>query len=73
MMMMPRSRNGVFRSGSRRFWPIARSASHRRTPPRHTGRTSLTRRVPAKTKARAVRQLESLGYKVTLEPLADTA
>ena len=31
------------------------------------------RRVPAKTKARALKQLESLGYRVTLEPLADTA
>jgi len=29
--------------------------------------------VPAKAKARAIRQLESLGYKVTIEPLADTA
>jgi len=33
----------------------------------------FTRRMPAKTQARAVAQLESLGYKVTLEPLADTA
>src|ERR1700737_3144475 len=40
---------------------------------REPGLDYYTRRVPAKTKARAVRQLESLGYKVTLEPLADTA
>jgi transposase len=29
--------------------------------------------VPAKTKARAIGQLEALGYRVTLQPLADTA
>jgi transposase len=28
-------------------------------------------RAPSKTKARAIRQLESLGYKVTIEPLAE--
>jgi transposase len=32
-----------------------------------------TRSVPAKTKARAVRQLESLSYRVTLEPITHTA
>jgi hypothetical protein len=40
---------------------------------REPGLDYYTRRVPAKTKARALKQLESLGYKVTLEPLADTA
>lgn len=40
---------------------------------REPGKDYYLRRVPARTKARAVRQLESLGYKVTLEPLADTA
>jgi transposase len=40
---------------------------------REPGLDYYTRRVPAKTKARAVKQLESLGYRVTLEPLADTA
>jgi transposase len=40
---------------------------------REPGPDYFTRRVPAKTQARAVAQLESLGYKVTLEPLADTA
>jgi transposase len=40
---------------------------------REPGLDYYTRRVPAKTKTRAIRQLESLGYKVTLEPLADTA
>jgi transposase len=40
---------------------------------REPGLDYYTRRVPAKTKARAIRQLESLGYKVTLESLADTA
>lgn len=32
-----------------------------------------TLRKPAKTKARAVSQLEALGCTVTLEPVADTA
>jgi len=40
---------------------------------REPGLDYYTRRVPAKAKARAIRQLESLGYKVTIEPLADTA
>ena len=40
---------------------------------REPGLDYYTRRVPAKTKARALKQLESLGYKVTLESLADTA
>lgn len=37
------------------------------------GADYFTRRVPARTKARAISQLESLGYHVTLQPLADTA
>jgi transposase len=40
---------------------------------RDPGADYFTRRVPAKTKARAVSQLEALGYRVTLQPLADTA
>ncbi|MGO9035823.1 MAG: IS110 family transposase, partial [Mycobacterium sp.] len=40
---------------------------------RDPGPDYYTRRVPAKTKARAVRQLESLGYRVTLEPITHTA
>jgi hypothetical protein len=40
---------------------------------RDPGADYYTRRVPATTKARALRQLESLGYRVTLQPLADTA
>jgi len=40
---------------------------------RDPGADYFTRRIPAKTKARAIGQLESLGYRVTLEPLADTA
>ena len=40
---------------------------------RDPGADYYTRRVPAKTKAHAVRQLESLGYRVTLQPFADTA
>lgn len=32
-----------------------------------------THHIPAKTKARAIGQLEALGYRVTLQPLADTA
>lgn len=40
---------------------------------REPGADYFTRRVPAKVQSRAVAQLESLGYKVTLEPLADTA
>ena len=40
---------------------------------RDPGPDYYTRRVPTKTKARAVRQLESLGYRVTLEPITHTA
>ena len=40
---------------------------------RDPGPDYYTRRVPAKTKARAVRQLQSLGYRVTLEPITHTA
>jgi hypothetical protein len=40
---------------------------------RDPGADYYTGRVPAKTKTRAVRQLESLGYRVTLEPIAHTA
>src|SRR5574340_184742 len=40
---------------------------------RDPGADYFTRRVPAKTKARAVGQLEALGYRVTLTPLTDTA
>jgi transposase len=40
---------------------------------RDPGADYYTRRVPAKTKARAIGQLEALGYRVTLQPLADTA
>jgi transposase len=36
------------------------------------GADYLTRQAPAKTKARAIEQLESLGYQVTLEPLQQT-
>jgi transposase len=39
---------------------------------RDPGADYFTRRAPAKTKARAIGQLESLGYKVTIEPLAAT-
>ena len=37
------------------------------------GADYFTRQAPAKTKTRAIRQLESLGYQVTLEPLQQTA
>jgi transposase len=40
---------------------------------RDPGPDYYTHRVPAKTKARAIGQLEALGYQVTLQPLADTA
>jgi transposase len=40
---------------------------------RDPGAGYYTQRKPAKTKAHALHQLEKLGYKVTLEPLADTA
>jgi transposase len=40
---------------------------------RDPGADYFTRRIPAKTKARAISQLEALGYRVTLQPLADTA
>jgi transposase len=40
---------------------------------RELGADYYTMRKPAKAKARAVRQLEALGYTVTLTPLAETA
>ncbi len=40
---------------------------------RDPGADYFTRRTPTKTRARAVGQLEALGYRVILEPLADTA
>lgn len=40
---------------------------------RDPGVDYFTRRAPANTKARAIGQLESLGYRVTLQPLTDTA
>jgi transposase len=40
---------------------------------RDPGADYFTRRIPAKTRARAIDQLEALGYRVTLTPFADTA
>lgn len=40
---------------------------------RDPGADYFTKRVPAKAKARAVGQLEALGYRVTLQPLMNTA
>ena len=40
---------------------------------RELGADYYTVRKPAKAKARAIKQLEALGYTVTLEPLAETA
>ena len=40
---------------------------------RELGTDYYSLRTPTKTKARAVSQLEALGYTVTLTPLADTA
>ena len=40
---------------------------------RDPGSDYYTARQPAKTRARAIGQLESLGYKVTLEPLTQSA
>jgi transposase len=40
---------------------------------RDPGPDYYTRRIPAKAKAHAIAQLETLGYQVTLQPLADTA
>jgi transposase len=40
---------------------------------RELGADYYTVRKPAKAKARAVSQLEALGYTVTLKPLAETA
>ncbi|KZS65285.1 IS110 family transposase [Mycobacterium ostraviense] len=50
-------------------WNMLRNGAFYRDP----GADYYTRRIPAKTKARAIGQLESLGYRVTLQPLADTA
>ncbi|MFL6088494.1 MAG: hypothetical protein ACJ74F_36085 [Mycobacterium sp.] len=38
-----------------------------------TPRIHFARRIPAKTKARAIGQLEALGYRVSLQPITDTA
>jgi transposase len=40
---------------------------------RDPGADYFNHHVPAKTKARAIEQLQALGYSVTLQPLADTA
>lgn len=40
---------------------------------RDPGADYFTRRIPAKTKAHAISQLESLGYRVSLQPLTNTA
>ena len=40
---------------------------------RDPGADYFTLRIPAKTKARAIGQLEALGYRVSLQPLTDTA
>ena len=40
---------------------------------RDPGPNYYTERQPARTRARAISQLETLGYRVTLEPLANTA
>ncbi len=40
---------------------------------RDPGADYFARRIPAKTKARAIGQLEALGYRVSLQPLTDTA
>lgn len=40
---------------------------------RDPGADHFTQRTPAKAKARALNQLQALGYRVILEPLADTA
>lgn len=50
-------------------WNMLRNGEFYRDP----GVDYFTRHGPAKTKARAIGQLESLGYRVTLQPLADTA
>jgi hypothetical protein len=39
---------------------------------RDPGADYFTRGTPLETRARAIGQLESLGYKVTIEPLAAT-
>jgi len=40
---------------------------------RDPGADYFARRIPAKTKARAIGQLEALGYRVSLQPITDTA
>ncbi len=40
---------------------------------RDPGADYFTRRVPAKSTARAIGHLEALGYRVTLQPLVNTA
>jgi transposase len=50
-------------------WNMLTDGSFYRDP----GPDYFTRHVPAKTKARAIEQLQALGYRVTLHPIADTA
>lgn len=40
---------------------------------RDPGADYFTRRIAAKSKARAISQLQALGYRVSLQPLTDTA
>jgi transposase len=40
---------------------------------RDPGANYYTAHQPARTKSRAINQLESLGYRVTLEPLTESA
>ena len=49
-------------------WHMLTGGEYYRDP----GADYFTRHTPAKAKARAIGQLESLGYRVTLEPLADS-
>lgn len=50
-------------------WNMLRGGDLYRDP----GADYFNRRVPTKSRARAITQLESLGYRVILEPLAGTA
>jgi hypothetical protein len=65
--------HGGLRWGDRGNYTVARVAEQIGVVPLYRGAQYLVVRHPAKTKARAIRQLESLGYKVNLESLADTA
>ncbi|ALV39853.1 hypothetical protein AU252_00640 [Pseudarthrobacter sulfonivorans] len=66
--IQPEHPHGVFFEDTRMVWHMHTTGEVYKDP----GADCFTRQAPAKTKARAIGHLESLGYRVTLEPLQQT-